>query len=95
MKKIMLSALLLSLPLVSYAQQAFTSPEDAASAFAAAVTQQNEKQLTALLGENWRHFLPPEGADPEAVARFNRDWKVSHHIVLQGNMAHLNVGQDD
>ncbi|WP_447214997.1 DUF2950 family protein [Citrobacter pasteurii] len=95
MKKIMLSALLLSLPLVSYAQQAFTSPEDAASAFAAAVAQQNEKQLTALLGENWRHFLPSEGADPEAVARFNRDWKVSHHIVLQGNMAHLNVGQDD
>lgn len=27
MKKIMLSALLLSLPLVSYAQQAFTSPK--------------------------------------------------------------------
>ena len=95
MKKMMLSALLLSLPLMSHAQQAFTSPEKAASAFAAAVAQQNEKQLTDLLGDNWRHFLPPEGADPEAVARFNRDWKVSHHIVQQDKIAHLNVGQDD
>ncbi|MBW9351438.1 DUF2950 family protein [Citrobacter sp. EC_71] len=95
MKKIMLSALLLSLPFMSYAQQAFTSPEDAASAFATAVAQQNEAQLTALLGDNWRHFLPPEGADPEAIARFNRDWKISHHIIQQDNMAHLNVGQEN
>ncbi|VEA39683.1 probable secreted protein [Salmonella enterica subsp. enterica] len=74
MKKVMLSALLLSLPLLGYAQERFPSPEAAASAFAAAVAGKNETQLTALLGDDWRQFLPPEGADPEAVARFNRDW---------------------
>lgn len=37
MKKVMLSALLLSLPLLGYAQERFPSPEAAASAFAAAV----------------------------------------------------------
>ncbi|MGS9121446.1 DUF2950 family protein, partial [Salmonella enterica subsp. enterica serovar Infantis] len=69
MKKVMLSALLLSLHLLGYAQERFPSPEAAASAFATAVAGQNETQLTALLGEDWRQFLPPEGADPEAVAR--------------------------
>lgn len=66
MKKVMLSALLLSLPLLGYAQERFPSPEAAASAFAAAVAGKNETQLTALLGDDWRQFLPPEGADPEA-----------------------------
>lgn len=95
MKKIMLSALLLSLPLMSHAQQLFSSPEEAAKAFADAVAQQNETHLNAVLGDNWQQYLPPEGADPEAVARFNRDWKISHRIVKQENIAHLNVGQED
>ena len=67
MKKILLSTLLLSLPLLSYAQQRFPSPDDAATAFATAVATQNEAQLTALLGDNWRQFLPQEGADPESA----------------------------
>lgn len=95
MKKILFSALLLSLPLVSYAQQAFTTPDEAAVAFAQAVAEKNGPQLTALLGDDWQTFLPPEGADPEAVARFNRDWKVSHRIVQDEKIAHLNVGQDN
>ncbi|HFZ8995063.1 TPA: DUF2950 family protein [Citrobacter freundii] len=95
MKKIMLSALLLSLPLMSYARQFFPAPEAAAEAFAAAVAQQNKTQLTALLGDNWQQYLPADGADAEAVARFNRDWQVRHHIVLQGDTAYLNVGQED
>lgn len=95
MKKVMLSALLLSLPLLGYAQERFPSPEAAANAFAAAVAGKNETQLTALLGDEWRQFLPPEGADPEAVARFNRDWREGHRIVQKDNTAHLNVGRED
>ena len=95
MKKILLSTLLLSLPLMSYAQQMFATPDDAANAFAKAIAGNNDAELTFVLGDDWRQFLPSEGADPEAVARFNRDWKVSHQIVQQGNMAHLNVGQEN
>lgn len=95
MKKILLSTLLLSLPLMSYAQQMFATPDDAANAFAKAIAGNNDAELTVVLGDDWRQFLPPEGADPEAVARFNRDWKVSHQIVQQGNVAHLNVGQEN
>lgn len=95
MKKIFLSSLLFSLPLVSFAQQQFAHPLDAATAFADAVTTRNEPQLTALLGDDWRQFLPPDGADPEAVARFERDWKISHRIDQQGDTAHINVGADN
>lgn len=95
MKKIVLSALLFSLPVIGYAQHMFATPEAAASAFASAVASKNDAQLTALLGDNWRQFLPPEGADPQAIARFNRDWQVKHHIVRQQDTAHLNVGQED
>lgn len=56
MKKVMLSALLLSLPLLGYAQERFPSPEAAASAFAAAVAGKNETQLTALLGDDCGNF---------------------------------------
>ncbi|MGS9164637.1 DUF2950 family protein, partial [Salmonella enterica subsp. enterica serovar Infantis] len=59
------------------------------------VAGKNETQLTALLGDDWRQFLPPEGADPEDVARFNRDWREGHRIVQKYNTAHLKVGRED
>lgn len=93
MKKTLFSALLLSLPLLSHAQQMFSTPDEAASAFAHAIAGKNDAQLTALLGDNWRQYLPPEGADPQAVARFNRDWKISHQLVQKEAVAHLNVGE--
>lgn len=95
MKKILLSILLLSLPFMSYAQQLFSSPDEAAKAFAAAVADQNEAQLAAVLGDDWRQFLPQEEVDPEAIARFNRDWAVKHEVVEQADVAHLNVGEEE
>ena len=92
MKKILLSTLLLSLPFMSDAQQLFSTPDEAANAFAAAVADQNEARLAAVLGDDWRQFLPQEEVDPEAIARFNRDWAVKHQVVEQADVAHLNVG---
>ncbi|WP_313575720.1 DUF2950 family protein [Pseudescherichia sp.] len=94
MKKILLSTLLLSLPFMSDAQQLFSTPDEAANAFAAAVADQNEARLAAVLGDDWRQFLPQEEVDPEAIARFNRDWAVKHEVVEQADVAHLNVGDD-
>lgn len=94
MKKVLLSALLLSLPLMGYAQQMFATPDEAATAFYKAVEQNDKTQLTVLLGDNWQQYLPPEGADPEAIARFIRDWQVKHAIVQHNDSAYLNVGQE-
>lgn len=91
-----LSALvMLMLPAFVQAQQLFNTPELAAQSFATAVISQDEAALTEVLGDNWRQYLPDEKADPEAVARFVRDWKVSHNIEEQGETAHLNVGQEN
>ncbi len=96
MKKYMALSILplLMMPLYTKAQQTFTSPEQASTALFEAIKQQNETALASLLGDNWRDLLPPEGADPAAVARFLRDWDISHHVEQQGNVAHLNVGKE-
>lgn len=95
MKKLIISGCLVLFALPALAQQHFATPEKAATAFADALSQQNESAMTNLLGDDWRQYLPPEGADPEAVARFLRDWKISHHIVEQGNTAWINVGREN
>jgi len=77
------------------AQQSFSTPAQATDALAQAISEQNETAMNNLLGENWRDFLPPEGVDPDAVDRFLRDWKVRHNTVIDGNTAHLVVGNND
>ncbi|MCT4702945.1 DUF2950 domain-containing protein [Enterobacteriaceae bacterium H20N1] len=97
MKKYMALSIipLLMMPFFAQAQQIFTSPEQASTALFEAIKRQDDAALTSLLGDNWRDLLPPEGADPAAVARFLRDWDVRHHVEQQDNVAHLNVGKED
>jgi hypothetical protein len=95
MKKLMISGWLALFALPAFAQQNFATPEKAATALADAVSTQNDTALNDLLGENWREYLPQQEADPEAVARFLRDWKVGHKIIEQGDTAHLNVGREE
>uniref|UniRef100_UPI00398C454E DUF2950 family protein n=1 Tax=Salmonella enterica TaxID=28901 RepID=UPI00398C454E len=56
--------------------------------------EKNRPPFTVSLGRDGRLFLPREGADPGAVARFNRDWREGHRIVQKDNTAHLNVGRE-
>lgn len=79
---------------VAEAQQQFSTPEQAIDALTQAISEQNEGAMGNLLGENWRNVLPPEGVDPEAVARFLRDWKVKHTTIVSGDTAHLIVGEN-
>lgn len=95
MKKYLVTGLLAFMTLPALAQQQFSTPEQAYSALTQAISTRNETQLSGLLGDDWHQYLPPEGVDPEAVARYLRDWQVAHHIVEQGNSAHLLVGQEN
>lgn len=82
-------------PMMALAQQQFSTPEQAASALAEAISQHDESALDTLLGDNWQQFLPPDGIAPDAVDRFQRDWQVKHNIVRQDNSAWLDVGQEE
>ena len=96
MKSKLLSGIaLFMLSAAAMAQQSFSTPDQATDALASAISEQNESAMNTLLGENWRDFLPPEGVDPDAVDRFLRDWKVRHNTVVDGNKAHLVVGDSD
>lgn len=95
MKKHIVTGLLALLAFPALAQQQFSTPEQAFSALTQAISSRDDARLGALLGENWHQYLPPEGVDPEAVARYLRDWQVGHHIVVQGDSAHLLVGQEN
>lgn len=96
MKNKLLSGMVLFMvSTTAMAQQSFSTPDQATDAQATAISEQNESAMNNLLGENWREFLPPEGVDPDAVDRFLRDWKVRHNTVIDGNTAHLVVGDSD
>ena len=94
MKKLIITGLLTLFTLPAFAQQNYATPEKAASAFAKALTTQDDNAINQVLGDNWRQYLPQREDEPEAVARFLRDWEVGHQIDEQGDTAHLNVGSD-
>ena len=93
-KNLVCGMVLFMMSTAAMAQQSFSTPAQATDALAHAISEQNETAMNNLLGENWRDFLPPEGADPDAVDRFLRDWKVRHNTVIDGNTAHLVVGNN-
>ena len=90
--KLLSEMVLFMVSATAMAQQSFSTPDQATDALASAIGEQNESAMNNLLGEDWRDFLPPEGVDPDAVDRFLRDWKVHHNTVVEGNTAHLVVG---
>ena len=93
-KNLVCGMVLFMMSAAAMAQQSFSTPAQATDALAHAISEQNETAMNNLLGENWRDFLPPEGVDPDAVDRFLRDWKVRHNTVIDGNTAHLVVGNN-
>lgn len=90
-------ALLGALPCSLLAQEAFPTPEAAADAFVAALGTEkaDPERLTALLGKDWRSYIPPEGIDRKEVNAFLDYYKAKHQIEKDGpDRAHLVVGTD-
>jgi hypothetical protein len=80
-------------PAVFAQQRTFDSPIAAMNAFGDAVATSDEDALKALLGADFRTFIPPVGA--EGRYRFLAAWAKSHAIQLQGDAkALVAVGGD-
>ncbi|EPA95542.1 hypothetical protein PG5_39760 [Pseudomonas sp. G5(2012)] len=79
------------------AQQEFATPEKAAEAFVEALGTKNadQKRLAELLGEDWRSFIPRDGAEREDVEAFLKQYHEQHQIEKTGdNKAILSVGSE-
>lgn len=80
------------------AQQAFGSPDEAASALAAAVKAGDTKALTTVLGADGADIISSgdEVADAETRQKFASAYDAKHQITMDGDTkATLIVGQDD
>lgn len=89
--------LLAILALDARAQQAFPSPDAAAEALVAALgtRQADQTRLAALLGPDWRSYIPLEGIDRDDVDAFLDHYREKHSIQPDGKgKAHLVVGTD-
>lgn len=79
------------------AQQEFPTPEKAAEAFVEALGTEHadQKRLTELLGNEWRNFIPREGAERKDVDAFLKQYHEQHQIEkTSDNKAILSVGND-
>lgn len=83
---------LASTPVMS-AQKFFQTPEAAMNAFGTAVTNNDQEELKALLGDDFRRVIPPMGA--EIRDKFLSAWQTSHSIqATDSDHALIAVGHD-
>ncbi|MEL7935605.1 DUF2950 domain-containing protein [Pseudomonas delhiensis] len=100
MSRIPRIALLSLLPLLvplAQAQQMFKTPDEAAAAFVAALGTQHADagRLAALLGDDWRTYIPARNIERKNVDAFLALYKQKHVIHDDGDdRAHLVVGDD-
>ncbi|MGO4221302.1 DUF2950 domain-containing protein [Lysobacter sp. TAF61] len=90
-------AMLALLAVPAWAQQAYPTPDAAAEAFVAALGTQraDEQKLAALLGNDWREYIPIAGVDRSDVEAFLKGYREKHVIQTgKDGRAHLAVGKD-
>ncbi|WP_168788417.1 DUF2950 domain-containing protein [Paraburkholderia aromaticivorans] len=89
---IVLAIGLASMPAMS-AQKFFPTPEAAMNAFGTAVADNDQQALRALLGADFRHVIPPVGA--EVRDKFLSEWQASHSIqATDDDHARIAVGNE-
>jgi Protein of unknown function (DUF2950) len=92
---LLLVALVLGLaqPVTAWAQRSFATPDAAMNAFGDAIASNDEGELKALFGVDFRQLIPP--VDDEVRTRFLQEWAKSHAIqAVDDKHAKLAVGDD-
>ncbi|MFZ1953921.1 MAG: DUF2950 domain-containing protein [Desulfobacterales bacterium] len=91
-----LASFTLLLPFYALAQKAFDSPEAAADAFVRAVATSDDDALSAVLGTDWKRFIPIDNIDRDDVNAFlAARYKKETIIRDSDDRAHLAVGPDE
>jgi hypothetical protein len=90
----MLAAALVLNSAPGFAQRAYPTPEAAAEALVDAVARSDPDALRAVLGADWKRFVPIDDVDREDVYAFLAAWAKSHRLVPSGDArAMLAVGE--
>ncbi|HEY6512248.1 MAG TPA: DUF2950 domain-containing protein [Burkholderiaceae bacterium] len=90
----LLLACLLATPL-AYAQKHYLTPEAAGEALVKAMRSNDTKALQAVLGQQWRSFIPTDDLSRDDVSAFLTAWDQSHRVDLEGDAtALLTVGAE-
>ncbi|MFO1111126.1 MAG: DUF2950 domain-containing protein [Bradyrhizobium sp.] len=95
---IALAGMLCLSPTNAGAQQAYSSPDEAASALAAAVKSGVRKDMLRVLGANGEDIISSgdDVADKESRERFTKAWEARHSIKTAGDKkAIVILGNDD
>jgi hypothetical protein len=80
-------------PSLARAQQAYPTAEAAAEAFTDAVARNDDNALRAVLGADWKRFIPTLDVDQDDIYAYLAAWAKSHKVVPQGaDKAVLAVG---
>jgi len=89
-----LLACLLAAPL-AYAQKSFMTPESAAEALVKAIRDHDTAALQAVLGKEWKRFIPTDDLSRDDVNAFVAAWDKQHQITNEDdNTALLSVGDE-
>lgn len=79
--------------LPAWAQQAFPTPESVAEALVDGVARNDDQKVDAVLGADWKKYIPVEYEQSEDTLNFLAAWATGHRIVAAGNdKAWLEVG---
>jgi len=77
-------------------QAVFAKPEDAASAFAMALVDDDTEMLGKVLGEDYREVLPLDEVDGEDIDNFTTAWEQKNTLLPQGaKMMLLAIGEGE
>jgi hypothetical protein len=76
----------------AFAQQAFSTPEAAAEALVDGVARNDDAQIAAVLGPDYRRYIPAESTSANDRTNFLEAWSRGHRVVATGDRAMLEVG---
>jgi hypothetical protein len=76
------------------AQIAYPTPEAAADALVDGIARHDDDAIKAVIGADYRHYIPAASVDPEDVTNFLATWAEAHKIVPAGpDKAFLGAGK--
>ena len=78
-----------------FAQSAYPTPEAAAEALVDGIARHDGDAIKAVVGADYRNYVPAASVDPEDVTNFLEAWARAHAIVPAGaDKAFLGVGKN-